>query len=486
MPSRVVTKLRVKRRQQRLVSKNVKRKARTVRTLRKHRKSARKVMRGGLLNATVKSVNIKVEQDVVSEAFTLSFRKSFTNRTNTVVLELVVDINKYEGSVSLLLNALLSELSGTEYELNLGSKLFDHITRKHGISGNSTLLKYTSDTFYDKFKDKICTGIYEDWDNAVNDLYGKSKMRELSQREISIDNIENEIKKMEKTNNSKVNFNISIENGKITIKDVKKSTIFCNSATVTLDWNYGQPAGTAKVGNFCKYVSDEDTEVKSGYITTASNITIDSILSKLNEIQEIHVTKFQEEKRKAEEAAAAIAEQAKKAAKAKADAEEAAANEVKRVAAEKKFDEEFPSESKKELKEAIGNISEFTSWIKDWKEKRNKQPNSYHHSNETIVIQIRSEISKAFLSGYTEEQRTKITESLRLCRQTYQKLSKNEDEIFINYFNTIVSDYVLQYALKKYLELSDYNIKEYSKDNDNELTALWRTVFEYIEPSNID
>ena len=47
MPSRVVTKLRVKRRQQRLVSKNVKRKARTVRTLRKHRKSARKVMRGG-------------------------------------------------------------------------------------------------------------------------------------------------------------------------------------------------------------------------------------------------------------------------------------------------------------------------------------------------------------------------------------------------------------------------------------------------------
>lgn len=48
MPSQVVTKLRVKRRQQRLVSKNVKRKARTVRTLRKHRKSAKKVMRGGV------------------------------------------------------------------------------------------------------------------------------------------------------------------------------------------------------------------------------------------------------------------------------------------------------------------------------------------------------------------------------------------------------------------------------------------------------
>ncbi len=34
----------------------------------------------------------------------------------------------------------------------------------------------------------------------------------------------------------------------------------------------------------------------------------------------------------------------------------------------------------------------------------------------------------------------------------------------------------------KYLELSDSNIIEYS--NNNELTALWRTVFEYIETSN--
>ena len=44
MPSRVVTKRRVKRRQQRLVSKNAKRNARSVR---KHRKTAKKVMRGG-------------------------------------------------------------------------------------------------------------------------------------------------------------------------------------------------------------------------------------------------------------------------------------------------------------------------------------------------------------------------------------------------------------------------------------------------------
>jgi hypothetical protein len=439
-------------------------------------------MRGGLVNATVKSVNIKVEQDVVSEAFTLSFRKSFTNSKNTVVLELVVDINKYEGSVSLLLNALLSELSDTEYELNLGSKLFDHITRQDGISHNSKLLNYTSGTFYDKYKQKICTGIYEDWDNAVSDLYIQSEMRKLSQREISIDNIENEIKKMEKTNKSKVNFNISIENGKITIKDVKNSTIFCNSATVTLEWTNSGSAGTGRAGSFCKYVSDVDTKVNSPDITTSGDITIDSILSKLNEIQEIHVTKFQEEKRKAEEAAAAIAEQAKKAAKAKADAEEAAVNEVKRVAAEKIFDDTFTSESGSKLKEAIGYISEFTSWIKDWKENRDKQPNNYYdHSDEDIVIKRRLEINDAFLSD-TEEQRTKITESLRLCRQTYQNLSKTDEQIFINYFNTIVSDYELRYALKNYLKLSDSNIKDNS--SNNELTALWSTVFEYIETLN--
>ena len=49
MPSRVVTKRRVKRRQQRLVSKNAKRNARSVR---KHRKTAKKVMRGGNLRTT--------------------------------------------------------------------------------------------------------------------------------------------------------------------------------------------------------------------------------------------------------------------------------------------------------------------------------------------------------------------------------------------------------------------------------------------------
>jgi len=52
MPSQVLTKRRVKRRQQRLrlVSKNAKRK---VRSVRKHRKTAKKVMRGGLTSAQI-------------------------------------------------------------------------------------------------------------------------------------------------------------------------------------------------------------------------------------------------------------------------------------------------------------------------------------------------------------------------------------------------------------------------------------------------
>jgi hypothetical protein len=52
MPAQVLTKRRVKRRQQRqrFVSKNAKRK---VRSVRKHRKTAKKVMRGGVFDKPV-------------------------------------------------------------------------------------------------------------------------------------------------------------------------------------------------------------------------------------------------------------------------------------------------------------------------------------------------------------------------------------------------------------------------------------------------
>lgn len=62
MPSRVVTKRRVKGRR-RLVSKNVKRKERTARTLRKHRKSVKKVMRGGDLHSVIAAKHAERAED---------------------------------------------------------------------------------------------------------------------------------------------------------------------------------------------------------------------------------------------------------------------------------------------------------------------------------------------------------------------------------------------------------------------------------------
>jgi hypothetical protein len=70
MPSQVLTTRRVKRRQQRqglrLVSKNAKRK---VRSVRKHRKTAKKVMRGGGLfgghKVAVKNMVIRITKNLV-------------------------------------------------------------------------------------------------------------------------------------------------------------------------------------------------------------------------------------------------------------------------------------------------------------------------------------------------------------------------------------------------------------------------------------
>lgn len=228
-----VVRRRVKRRQQRVSHK----KFRTLRSGKYARKTARKVMRGGLLNSTEKSINIKVGEDrVVNEAFKLSFRRSFTNSKTTVLLELVININKYTERIPLLLDTLLSDLLGIDrYKLRLDSTIFDRITRQSGFENNKKLSEYTPGKF---IGDYGVEGIYKDNDRRVGLLYSKSEMGQLFDRRISIDTINNEMKKMEKTNESKVTFSISVENGKIKIKDVKISTIFCNPATILLTHMY--------------------------------------------------------------------------------------------------------------------------------------------------------------------------------------------------------------------------------------------------------
>lgn len=98
MPSRVVTKRRIKRRQQRLISKNAKRNARSVR---KYRKTARKVMRGGLFGMFEWKNDFDVVDivDIVSntartrkKVFTLSVTKKISGGYD---ITLIFDIDAF-------------------------------------------------------------------------------------------------------------------------------------------------------------------------------------------------------------------------------------------------------------------------------------------------------------------------------------------------------------------------------------------------------
>ena len=107
MPSQVVTTRRVKRRQQRLrlVSKNAKRK---VRSVRKHRKTAKKVMRGGGYSKTIDfSVQDQISSiipDIAKEptlrdnAFKLTIKKHVLFGSGYDIT-LTVDLDKYPGLV---------------------------------------------------------------------------------------------------------------------------------------------------------------------------------------------------------------------------------------------------------------------------------------------------------------------------------------------------------------------------------------------------
>ena len=109
MPSRVVTKRRVKRRQQRLVSKNVKRKGRTVRTLRKHRKSVKKVMRGGE-PPIIHEIFLADKPSTPVIKLTISLPKGIFSSKYTFNIEINLDL--YKGDVRKLLKILFESGGG--------------------------------------------------------------------------------------------------------------------------------------------------------------------------------------------------------------------------------------------------------------------------------------------------------------------------------------------------------------------------------------
>lgn len=110
MPSQVLTKRRVKRRQQRLrlVSKNAKRK---VRSVRKHRKTAKKVMRGG---ADIKS-DIFLEGKSDTPVIKLNISKNMFGPNYTIKIE--IDLDLYKDDVRDLLKNLfdVEGKGGIEY-----------------------------------------------------------------------------------------------------------------------------------------------------------------------------------------------------------------------------------------------------------------------------------------------------------------------------------------------------------------------------------
>jgi hypothetical protein len=445
-------------------------------------------MRGGLLNGINKQIKVIARKIPVENAFTLSYRKSFTNN-NTVLLELVIDISKYRFPISLILDTLLSDLFGIKYKSGL-TTIFDDETRKTGIKKNRDLLSnYTRDKEFD-YGSKTSAGIYYDLDpregKTVRDLARAREWGKLSDKEISTRKIISEIEKMNKTNESKVSFSISIDkNNNITIKDLKKSTIYYSPAKVVLDWTMGRYFGTIDV-EFYELSHDVDTDITTPQ-DTKKDITIESIITKLSQISEINATKYVEEEEEEAAAAEAAREAAREVARKEAEKKNAEDREKRRKEAENKFDTTFTS-TKEQYKETIHKISEFASWLIEWK----NQHKDVDDSDELKKVRKgRTIMNDAFESKYTEEQRKEITDSLKLFRQTYQSQTIENKKIFKEYFNTKVASYVLQNRFNEYLKLSDDYIKRLSSEEvkfseNEELDALWREVVEYRTPQHLD
>jgi len=485
-----VARRRVKRRQDRVSHK----KLRTLRSRKYASKTARKVMRGGLFNAINKQIKVIARQIPVENAFTLSYRKSFTN-DNTVLLELVIDISKYKHSISLILDTLLSYLFGIKYKSGL-TTIFDDETRNIGIKNNKELLSYTAGKEFGSgpsYNYTKSAGIYYDLDpregKTVSDLARAREWGKLSDKEISTGKINSEIEKMEKTNVSKVSFSISIsndENHNITIKDLKKSTIDYSPAKVVLVWKEGGRYFGTRVVEFYELSHDVDTKIESPE-GTQKNITIESIITKLSDISEINATKDVEEEEAAAAAAEAVREAAREVARKEEEKKNAEERDRWRIEAENKFDTTFIS-TKEQYKETIHKISEFASWLIVWKTQNRDVDDSV---NLEEVYEGRKKMNDAFESNYTEEQRKEITDSLKLFRQTYQSQTSENKKIFLNYFNTKVDSSVLRYRFYVYLQLSDDIIKIYSEEEEKtseneELDALWRQVVKHKDPQHRD
>ena len=98
--------------------------------MRKHRKTAKKVMRGGRLFGGRK-VTVKLSSTTGNtnngEFSIVARRPLLLNSSNELTIIIEIDLKQYTGSVLLLLNSLLTNLLGTPIELNLNGVVLDNI-----------------------------------------------------------------------------------------------------------------------------------------------------------------------------------------------------------------------------------------------------------------------------------------------------------------------------------------------------------------------
>jgi len=282
---------RIKRRQERVSHK----KLRMLRSRKYARKTAKKVMRGGLLLGTDKKINVKTGGLVVNEAFILSFRKGIIKR-NTLDLELNIDLTKFRGKISLLFNELLRKLTNNPtYTLpsRYESAFFDIPNRNMWIGNNQNTINSAQQIVTnDRYQFQ---GIYRNDDGDVQSLIKNSEWGKVYDREIKVEKISEEINKLRSIKVSKVSFSITIENGNIKITDVKLSSFFCTNVVIRRELpnsGYGRTQ-TIKDG-FCKYISDLELTEENGLrpiieIKGQEGVTIDTILSGLREITELEL-----------------------------------------------------------------------------------------------------------------------------------------------------------------------------------------------------
>jgi hypothetical protein len=457
------------------------------------RKTARKMMRGG----AEETINIGIQQSgdanvVVKDAISLKFSHRLI-RNDTLFMSIDIDI--YKGDVRKLLNFLF-HIDGFDpnktHNQTFLMGLADYPGREK--TKKAALNRVTNDCIdVDNVKSQV--------QELINQTFSKINLCNL---EIELIQGKNDITfivkkyhrmKVDKTScKNKISFPIDRYYPTLEFAGSKSGFMGSRDGDDYMDFNTGD-VYTYDENQFENQFleRDEQKNLKKNLFTfTVKDKTIDVLKSELNKLNPIMVINE-------DPTTAAIEEQKnKEAAEAAKQAEEAVkqAEEARKTDAETNFDRVSDNKvkDKNKLKEAIKVISSFISWIIKWRQKNNYDDwviDWYNRSKyDTIEKKLeefskkRQEINKEFESEYTPQERDKITESLKICRQEYHKFTNdaNDAKIFREYLNSMNSmsmnyDYYYKIAqgLREYLNLNDKYVEDYAK---NEITALWNQVFD--------